>query len=63
MPGKKQNNRKSGASRRNKERKRAEAILRQSIYDGMNSVEKLSMIRDRRGESAKETNKLLALLA
>ncbi len=63
MAGKKENNRKSGAARRNKERKQDEAIIRQGRYDRLSALEKLSLIESRRGNSAKEKNRLLALVA
>lgn len=62
MP-KKLNNNKSGAARRNKERKNEEAVGRQNIYNSLSAVEKVNLINSRRGESKKEMNKLLAQLA
>lgn len=56
---KKENNRKSGAQRRHKERLREEAIQRQNRYDNLSLKEKLIQINSRPGESKKERNRLL----
>ena len=63
MPGKKQNNNKSGAARRNKERKQEEAVGRQNVYNSLSAIEKVNLIKSRRGESKREMNKLLTELA
>ncbi len=57
MP-KKDNNRKSGAARRNKERKHLEAVERQERYDRLSYQEKRDLIESRRGKSAKEILRL-----
>lgn len=66
MP-KKDNNRKSGAARRNKERKHLEAVERQERYDRLSPLQKMDRIEARTkagmGESKKERNKLLSLPA
>jgi hypothetical protein len=62
MP-KKDNNQKSGAARRNKERKHLEAVERQARYDRLTPAQKMEQIANRRGESKREANKLLSLLA
>ena len=58
MPGKKQNHRKSGAARRNKERKQEEAVGRQNIYDSLSYQEKRDRIESRPGNSTKEILRL-----
>ena len=63
LAGKKDNYRKSGDAARNKQRKQEEAVGRQNIYDSLSPIQKIERIESRRGESAKERNKLLALLA
>ena len=61
--GKKENYIKSGARRRHQEKKREEAIERQEKRNNRTPLEQMQLIANRRGESKRESNKLLALVA
>lgn len=63
MPGKKQNYYKTGDLRRHKEKLRREAMERQEARNNRTALEQLNLIQDRPGNSTKEKNKLLALVA
>lgn len=60
MP-KKDNNNKSGAARRHKEKKRMEAEARQNKYDSLSPAEKMNLINSRPGDSRREKDRLLPL--
>ena len=63
MAGKKSNYNKSGKAKAHKDMLREEAIQRQAARDKRSALDQLNLIASRPGNSKRESEKLLALVA